>query len=313
MALTTVQSGMMDSVAQYYSFKNRIINGSAWIAQRGTSFTNSTGNIYTLDRWLSTTVSSSCTVQQITGSTGNNKAIQVTGAAGNATTQLSQRIEAANIYDCASQTVTVSFTLSGSASASASVRFLYPTATDNFTTQTEPVAGTTVNFTTTPTRYSVTRVLDANANKGLNLLFERGATGAGVTWTLEDVQLEKGVTATSFDVLDYGRSLAQCQRYYSSLSRGLVGGASSATEIEVAGICVVPMRTAPTIALMQTTPQFISGGTNFNGTASAITDSNISFDSYHLRLNGFTGLTTGRACISRNGSGGGLITLSAEL
>ena len=34
MPLTTVQSGMMDSVAQYYSFKNRIINGAMVIDQR---------------------------------------------------------------------------------------------------------------------------------------------------------------------------------------------------------------------------------------------------------------------------------------
>jgi hypothetical protein len=146
------------------------------------------------------------------------------------------------------------------------------------------------------------------------------ATGAtsvvgtsGATFYLTGVQLEKGSTATSFDYLDYGRSLMQCQRYYSSLSRGLVGGADSTTEIALAGICVVPMRTSPTIALMQTTPQFVSAGTLFNGTASAITDSTISFDAYHIRINGFTGLTAGRPCVSRNGSGGGLITLSAEL
>jgi hypothetical protein len=46
------------------------------------------------------------------------------------------------------------------------------------------------------------------------------ATGAtsvvgtnGATFYITGVQLEKGSTATSFDYLDYGRSLAQCQRY----------------------------------------------------------------------------------------------------
>ena len=242
----------LSSLSQYTGFKNRLINGSAWIAQRGTSFTNSTGNIYTLDRWLSTTVSSNCTVQQITGSTGNNKAIQVTGAAGNATTQLSQKIEAANIYDCASQSVTVSFTISGSGSGSVGVRFLYPTATDNFTTQTEPVAGTTVNFTTTPTRYSVTRVLDSNANKGLNLIFERGATGAGVTWTLEDVQLEKGVTATSFDYRPYGTELALCQRYCLQWNGVNIPYATGQANSATACYAIIPyvMRTTPTAAFL---------------------------------------------------------------
>jgi hypothetical protein len=47
------------------------------------------------------------------------------------------------------------------------------------------------------------------------------ATGAtsvvgtnGATFFITGVQLERGSTATSFDVLDYGRSLIQCQRYY---------------------------------------------------------------------------------------------------
>jgi hypothetical protein len=215
MPLTQIDPALLAPTAQYTGFKNRIINGAMMIDQRnaGASVTNSTGNIYTLDRWLNVTVGSSCSVQQVAG-TGNNKAIRVTGASGNSTTQLTQRIEANNIYDCASQTVTVSFTLYGSGSGSVSVRFLYPTATDNFTTQTEPVAGTTVNFTTTPTTYTVTRTLDANANKGLVLVFERGATGAGVTWTLENVQLEKGSTATSFDYRPYGTELALCQRYF---------------------------------------------------------------------------------------------------
>ena len=56
MALTTVQSGMMDSIAQYNSFKNRIINGAMVIDQRnaGASTTPSgaSAGTYTLDRWV---------------------------------------------------------------------------------------------------------------------------------------------------------------------------------------------------------------------------------------------------------------------
>ena len=206
----------LSSDAQFMGFKNRIINGAMMIDQRnaGAALTNSTGFLCTLDRWTVQTVGSSCVIQQVAGSTGNNKALRITGAAGNTNTLLSQRIEANNIGDLAGQTVTVSFTLYGSGSGSVSVRFIYPTATDNYTSITEPVAGTSVSFTSTATTYTVTRTLDANANKGLWVVIERGATGAGVTWSVENFQLEKGSTATSFDYRPYGTELALCQRYY---------------------------------------------------------------------------------------------------
>jgi hypothetical protein len=37
---------------------------------------------------------------------------------------------------------------------------------------------------------------------------------SGATWYVTGVQFEKGSTATSFDYVDYGRLLIQCQRYY---------------------------------------------------------------------------------------------------
>jgi len=197
------------------SNRSKIINGAMVIDQRnaGAVFT-STGLFYSLDRWLLQAVGATNTAQQVTGSTGNNKAVLITGNSGNTFTAYSQKIESWNIQDVAGQPVTVSFTLSGSASGSVSVRQLYPTATDNYTATTEPVSGTTVNFTTTPTRYTVTFTADANANKGLWLVFDFGAVGAGVTRTLEEVQLEAGDTATPFEHRSYGQELALCQRYY---------------------------------------------------------------------------------------------------
>jgi hypothetical protein len=52
MPLTTVSPGLLDSNAQYNSFKNRLINGQMVIDQRyaGASV-NLTGNNYTIDRW----------------------------------------------------------------------------------------------------------------------------------------------------------------------------------------------------------------------------------------------------------------------
>ncbi len=51
-------------------------------------------------------------------------------------------------------------------------------------------------------------------------LIPTGATSvvgtSGATFYVTGVQLEKGSTATSFEYVDYGRQLIQCQRYYES-------------------------------------------------------------------------------------------------
>jgi hypothetical protein len=58
----------------------------------------------------------------------------------------------------------------------------------------------------------------AGAWAGANYVSATGATSVvgtnGATFYITGVQLEKGSTATSFDVRDYGRELAMCQRYY---------------------------------------------------------------------------------------------------
>jgi hypothetical protein len=70
MPLTQVQSGMMDSIAQYNSFKNRLINGAMQIDQRnaGASVTGNNG-VFGVDRFrAASTQSSKFTMQQNAGS-----------------------------------------------------------------------------------------------------------------------------------------------------------------------------------------------------------------------------------------------------
>jgi hypothetical protein len=51
MALTQVNSGLLDSNAQYTGFKNRIINGAMVIDQRNAGGNSTAVNTYTVDRW----------------------------------------------------------------------------------------------------------------------------------------------------------------------------------------------------------------------------------------------------------------------
>jgi hypothetical protein len=72
MPLTTVQAGMLDTTAQYYGFKSRIINGAMVIDQRnaGASVTPGAATVtYTLDRFAAFgTQASKFSVQQNAGS-----------------------------------------------------------------------------------------------------------------------------------------------------------------------------------------------------------------------------------------------------
>jgi hypothetical protein len=70
MTLTTVSPGLLDSTAQYYGFKNRIINGAMVIDQRnaGASITFN-DDVFPVDRWTTVaTQSSKGTIQQNAGS-----------------------------------------------------------------------------------------------------------------------------------------------------------------------------------------------------------------------------------------------------
>lgn len=89
----------------------------------------------------------------------------------------------------------------------------------------------------------------AGAWTGSNFVSATGATSVvgtnGATFYITGVQLEKGSTATSFDYLDYGRSLIQCQRYYENLQFGI--GATGASLVQQSLNFRVEKRAAPTM------------------------------------------------------------------
>jgi hypothetical protein len=84
----------------------------------------------------------------------------------------------------------------------------------------------------------------------------RSSTGAtsvvgtsGATFYITGVQLEVGSLATGFEYNDYGRQLIQCQRYFQTNLR--FGGAAQngTTDIMLAAVFPVTLRTTPTMGV----------------------------------------------------------------
>jgi hypothetical protein len=80
-------------------------------------------------------------------------------------------------------------------------------------------------------------------------VFTVGALTAGLTWTIGNVQLEKGSTATSFDYRPYGTELALCQRYYENIVLLDVSGYVQAAKQAYSNIQLIPKRATPTVAV----------------------------------------------------------------
>jgi hypothetical protein len=255
MALTQVDGGLLSPTnGQFYSMKNRIINGAMVIDQRnaGASVTAALGNNYNPDRWLVyDSVGSKMSVQQVTDApAGFVKSQKITSLA--ATTPSStdyyfncQRIEGFNVADfgwgtASAATVTLSFWVKssltgsfsgafGNASFSRSYPFSYTiSAANTWEQKTVTVAGDTTGTWATDNSTGIQVVFDlgsgssrAGAANVWSANDYRKVTGSvsvvgtnGATWYVTGVQLEKGSTATSFDYRPYGTELALCQRYF---------------------------------------------------------------------------------------------------
>jgi hypothetical protein len=154
------------------------------------------------------------------------------------------------------------------------------------------------------------------------------ATGAtsvvgtnGATFYITGVQLEVGSTATSFDYLDYGRSLIQCQRYYfkikpASSSTLIPAGFNSNTTL-FSGFVQFPvtMRIAPP-ALEQSGTATDYQIVNASGATNCSSVPTLNDTTVDLARTSFTvasGLTAGDGGSARSGTSNGFLAWSAEL
>jgi len=257
---TTSTTG--EFVTSVTGFKNRIINGAMVIDQRnaGASVTPTNGQ-YTLDRWqgLLAQTSKYTVIQSSTAPTGFINSLLVTSSSAYSVGasdyfDITQYIEGLNMTDLAwgtasAATVTLSFwvrssltgTFGGSLQNNGQARsypFSYTISNANtFEYKTITIAGDTsgtwlttngrgiqLNFSLgTGSTFSGT----AGAWATANYLGTTGATSVvgtnGATFYITGVQLEKGSTATSFDVRSYPTELGMCQRYYEKIPAGIYG------------------------------------------------------------------------------------------
>jgi hypothetical protein len=251
---------------------------------------------YTLDRWQAwDTTDGAFTVQQIavTNLSGFVNALKVTITTADASVDagqvasVSQNIEGYNTADlnwgsASAKPITISFwvqssltgTFGGAVENSGTNRsypFTYSISSANtWEYKTITIAGDTsgtwlktngigirVWFDQgTGTTYTGTAGAWAGADY-------RNATGAvsvigtlNATWQITGVQLEVGSTATSFDYLDYGRSLIQCQRYYYQSNSSVNGSYSVYPGYSLVGNIFgqtffhrVEMRATPTVSV----------------------------------------------------------------
>jgi hypothetical protein len=137
----------------------------------------------------------------------------------------------------------------------------------------------------------------------------------GATWYITGVQLEVGSTATSFEYLDYGRSLIQCQRYFQTIGAA-VGSGNFYDSTQILGGVAFPvqMRASPTLSATGGLV-FSDTAANFTQSSAVFTDSQISKEGMFFRINNLTPATTAYRfyTFSSTNSSNRLMLLSAEL
>ena len=352
-AFTSISSTLGVNTPNTFGFKNRIINGAMVIDQRnvGASVTPTDG-LYTLDRWqFGVSQASKLTVQQSsTAPTGFSNSLLVTSSSAYSIVSADyfyfrQYIEGFNFADfmfgtANAQTLTLSFwvrssltgTFGGSLINSAGNRsypFTYTiNAANTFEQKTVTVTGDTSG-----TWVGATNGAGISVNFGLGVgatysgtagawagALYLGATGAtsvvgtsGATLYITGVQLEKGSTATSFDVRPYGTEFSLCQRYFWKAGLFAVaavgsGKCNNATDCNIYIAFPVPMRSSPTTT--QNTMEIDTGATTISYSTVNLYASTTSA---LYNITGNSGFTAGNAVLLRCSANSSFVSFSSEL
>jgi hypothetical protein len=230
------------------------------IAQRATSGTSgstvptTTATYPSLDRWYAYATGATVTVAQAAGTVPIKNNLAVTGAASVTAVGVGQRIEQLNSYDLAGSTATLSVNISNTLLTTVTWTASYATSADTWSSKTQIATGT-FTVTSSLVNYTTNISIPSAATTGIEILFTVGAQISG-TWTIGNVQLEAGSTASPFEYRSYGTELALCQRYFQQIVKGsttnILGTASyfSATRADGLTFLPVSMRSTPAFSVV---------------------------------------------------------------
>ncbi len=268
----------------------------------GSTTVNSATRVYPIDRWQAFGVASAGTFTLSRGAGASGYPYVLTATVGTAAASpgasdsyaILQRIEGPQVADlgfgaAGAQSVTLSFVVRSSVTGTFSGAIRNGAANRSWPfTYSIPTANT-------PTTISVTITGDTSGtwpitpgSVGLDVIFclgsgssglgaagawaaanYFGATGsvnlmatAGATWSIANVQLERGVAATTFDYRPYTVELALCQRYLQVFGDGLTPTVFLSGMVETTTTAVyqttlrVPMAATPTLTFVAAVADF---------------------------------------------------------
>ena len=236
-------------------FRNRIQNGDMRIDQRNAgasqTFTAAAALAYSVDRFYGYCTGANVTGARVAGTAPNEFAYQFTGAASVTAIGFGTRLEATNTTDLAGSTATLSVQLANSLLTTVTWTAFYATTADAFGTLASPtrtqIATGTFTVTSSLATYSAQISVPSAATTGIEIVFTVGAQISG-TWTIDNVQLEAGSTATDFERRPIGTELALCQRYFIRYINRAMGTMNGTSHLYNGSIAFpATMRSAPTL------------------------------------------------------------------
>jgi hypothetical protein len=220
--ITFTDGSTQNTEATGFGFKNRIINGSLTVDQRNNgaaqTITAAAALAYTVDRWYAYSTGANVVGQQIAGTYASAQNLyRFTGAASVTAIGFGQRIGQDDSFDLAATTATLSCYISNSLLTTVTWKASYANTADTFGTLASPtvtqIATGTFTVSSTRTQYTTNISVPSAATTGIQIVFTVGAQTSG-TWIIDSVQLEKGPSATDFDVRPYGIEQQLCFKYY---------------------------------------------------------------------------------------------------